>query len=361
MIFPTLRNTGLAVITAASLLGCDQASVTGSEQTSDGGGGSRDDATIAAANVDPQAAPLCVAAQSSALGYNGSVLAQITDDNSQFQFNIIRAPQHGSLQLDLSTGDFNYLPTTAARGYKDSFDYSVDDLNGGVAEGTVELVYGTLRIMPLGDSITYGVTGYTTATGDSPTPDFATGYRKTLYDALLADGYQVDFVGEQSAGSASGLADPNHQGMPGWTSWAIGDELNNWLTTNPTDVVLAHVGTNDHNTSADGVNHVLNNINNWSAGNNKVKTFVATIVDQRPDTFFVDTVEAFNSSLAALVDASWPEVTLVDQYSALDNQLDLTPLVEDSVGLHPNVAGYEKMAAVWLDALQSSGSLNKCP
>jgi len=377
MILATLRAAGLAAITATTLVGCNQTKVS-SQSTADdnagtpstqgdGGGGQpqANDVVIdspVASNSTPRAAALCVSTQGSALGYNGTVAEQISDtDSDNFNFSVTLEPEHGSLQLDLATGDFNYLPTTSSQGFQDSFHYEVDDMNGGTTEGTVEIIYGALRVMPLGDSITYGVTGYTSETGDRPSAEFAVGYRQALYEDLVADGYMVDFVGDQQAGASSGLADTDHQGMPGWTSWHLGDQIDSWLNTNPADVILAHVGTNDHKVTTDGVNFVLNNINNWSANNNTVKTLLATIVDQRPDTFFEDTVEEFNINLAQLVDTSWPEVDLVDQYSALDNQTDLTPIAQDSVGLHPTTGGYNKMAAVWLEALQDSGELHKCP
>lgn len=372
MILSTLRAAGLAAVTATTLVGCNQTSVSSANdsQSSDGqsaqGGGSQPTSDInntpVIINSAPSAAALCVSTLGSATGFNGSIAAQISDsEDQQFNFSVTQNPTQGSLQLDLATGDFHYTPTTQSRGYTDTFSYQVDDLNGGTAEGTVEIVYGALRIMPLGNSITFGVTGYTSAAGDQPTPEYAVGYRQTVYETLVADGYMVDMVGDQSAGASSGLADTDHQGLPGWTSWRIGDEIDNWLSSNPADMVLAHIGTNDHKITTDGINFVLNNINNWSFNNNSVKTLLATIVDQRPDTFFEDTVEDFNSNLAQLVQDSWPEVDLVDQYSALDNETDLTPLAQDAVGLHPTTGGYQKMAAVWLDAIHNSGQLNKCP
>lgn len=370
MILSTLRVAGLATIAATTLVGCNKTSISSSadsaetytEQTSQGGGGQPETSDTPAENAVPVSAALCVATPGSSLGYSGSVAQQITDaDDSVFNFSVVEPPKYGSLQLDLSSGDFDYQPTGSSQGYLDTFTYRVDDLNGGTAEGTVEIVYGALRIMPLGDSITFGVTGYTGATGDVPKSEFAVGYRQALYDNLRDSGYMVDFVGGEQAGSSAGLADPDHQGMPGWTSWQVGDAITDWLDSNPADVVLAHVGTNDHKISTDGINYLLNNLNNWGVNNNSLKTLLAQIVDQRPDTFFEDTVEQFNANLAELVNISWPSVDLVDQYSALNNATDLTPLAQDSVGLHPNAGGYQKMAAVWFDALEDSGKLHKCP
>ena len=59
-----------------------------------------------------------------------------------------------------------------------------------------------LSIMPLGDSITYG-------TGVEG------GYRLGLWNSLLQDDFQVDFVGSESDGPVN--IDPDHEGHPGKT------------------------------------------------------------------------------------------------------------------------------------------------
>ena len=64
---------------------------------------------------------------------------------------------------------------------------------------------GSVRIMPLGDSITFGVGGV---------GGFG-GYRGTLYSKLVNQGYSVNFVGTQTANSGS-IPDPNHEGHGGW-------------------------------------------------------------------------------------------------------------------------------------------------
>ena len=63
----------------------------------------------------------------------------------------------------------------------------------------------SLRIMPLGDSITRGDKSQDTA-----------GYRGPLWTKLLAAGYNVDYVGSATdyAGTVSGM-DVNHEGHSG--------------------------------------------------------------------------------------------------------------------------------------------------
>ena len=64
----------------------------------------------------------------------------------------------------------------------------------------------SLRIMPLGDSITRGDKSQDTA-----------GYRGPLWTKLLAAGYNVDYVGTATdyPGTVSGM-DVNHEGHSGW-------------------------------------------------------------------------------------------------------------------------------------------------
>ena len=71
----------------------------------------------------------------------------------------------------------------------------------------VVLANPTLRIMPLGDSITYGSGSTATA-----------GYRGPLWTSLKNAGYEVDYVGTQTGNQPTGIDDfdPDHEGYPGW-------------------------------------------------------------------------------------------------------------------------------------------------
>ena len=70
--------------------------------------------------------------------------------------------------------------------------------NTGVQDSAV-----SLRLMPLGDSVTWG---YGSTDGN--------GYRKVLHDLLAQQGYVVDFVGTQKSGN---MADAENEGFPGAT------------------------------------------------------------------------------------------------------------------------------------------------
>ena len=64
-----------------------------------------------------------------------------------------------------------------------------------------EIPNTTLRIMPLGGSITYGVGS---STGN--------GYREPLFDILVAQGYSLDLVGSRRSGS---MNNNHHEGWRG--------------------------------------------------------------------------------------------------------------------------------------------------
>jgi lysophospholipase L1-like esterase len=201
---------------------------------------------------------------------------------------------------------------------------------------------GGVRIMPLGDSITYG-------TG---TPG---GYRIGLWRRLAAGKYTNDFVGSQSNGPAS-LWDHDHEGHPGWRIDQIDANVVGWLRTYKPHTVLLHIGTNDilqsYNVST-APNRLSALIDHITATSPSTEVFVAQIIplgwssgDAR--------VQTFNSAIPAIVKSkanSGKHVHLVNMHSAL-TAADLT----DSV--HPTAAGYDKMAAVWYSALRSvAGSI----
>ena len=96
---------------------------------------------------------------------------------------------------------------------------------------------GVIRIMPLGDSITYGA-------------NTAGGYRLPLYNLLTQANYSVDFVGSETGNGASDLPDWDHEGHSGWwlshNDGGIYQNVGKWLAHVETpDVVLVHIGTND--------------------------------------------------------------------------------------------------------------------
>ena len=203
-------------------------------------------------------------------------------------------------------------------------------------------------IMPLGDSVTNGYDGGT------PFED-RNGYRKYLRELLIEAGYEVDFVGSLQSGT---FTDKQHEGHGGWTDDQIEAEVYNFLNflvTNPPEIVLLHIGTNNIDIATDAgysytdptnVNDILDQIDLWENANNKtIIVIVARIINRTghvcPDpsmtTTFNDNVE--NSVLNRIND----RVFMVDMEcsAGLNYNLDLVDIV------HPNQTGYDKMAVKW--------------
>jgi lysophospholipase L1-like esterase len=194
--------------------------------------------------------------------------------------------------------------------------------------------------MPLGDSITRGALG----SSDS------IGYRRRLYLRLDSAGYSIDFVGSQTDGKPKDF-DRNHEGHNGYMANQVRDGVTNWLTRNPAEIILLHIGTNDissHqniNGIREEVRQLLDSIN---AVSSSIVIFLARIINRNDDHKMVTT--QYNGRLQSLADsliALERPIFVVDQEAALSYPADLA----DDV--HPNDGGYTKMADCWFSAVSS--------
>ncbi|OAR22868.1 hypothetical protein A8W25_25230 [Streptomyces sp. ERV7] len=89
-----------------------------------------------------------------------------------------------------------------------------------------------LRVMPLGDSITWG--------GGSPT---LSSYRRPLWQIMRHESrYTVRFVGSKASGS---FADFSNEGHSGYVIDQLTAGIDGWMAGARPDVVLLHVGIND--------------------------------------------------------------------------------------------------------------------
>jgi len=201
---------------------------------------------------------------------------------------------------------------------------------------------GPVRIMPLGDSITYG----TSSTG-------TVGYRRPLYQLLSGAGYSVDFVGSQTTGSPEDF-DRNHEGHSGWRADQIRENITGWLNSTPADIVLLHIGTNDisQNQGAAGtvseISQILDRIDAWETAHNQVWVILARIINR--NDWWEGITTTLNGLIQTLADtriAAGDRIIVVDMESALIYPGDLADTV------HPNDTGYGKMAAVWFAELET--------
>jgi lysophospholipase L1-like esterase len=199
-----------------------------------------------------------------------------------------------------------------------------------------------IRIMPAGDSITLGTADLTNG-----------GYRGPLYAQLTSAGHSVNFVGTQKSGS---IPDNNHEGHSGWRADQVASSLYNWLMTNPADIVLLHIGTNDISQGqlapgiVDDINFALDEIEAYESASHQVVTVVLARIINRSSPLGAQGLETSRlnvsiASLAAARIAAGDHLVLVDQEPALNYPADMADAV------HPNSGGYAKMATVWYNTL----------
>jgi len=197
-----------------------------------------------------------------------------------------------------------------------------------------------VSIMPLGNSITYGV-------GEISDQNLITGYREPLFRLLANAGYHFDFVGSRSTGLyVAPPFDIQHQGMPGITDTEVAAGVYNWLAAYPAEIVLLHIGTNYLTPDPGDVETILDEIDRYEADNNVDVTVVLARIINR-EIYHPETT-LFNDNVAAMAEAriaQGDKILRVDMESALNYAVDMWD------NLHPFNAGYVKMAGEWMGVL----------
>lgn len=159
----------------------------------------------------------------------------------------------------------------------------------------------TIRIMPVGNSITAGEHyGF-------PALEERTGYRKALYEILINTGYNVDFVGSQNHGirpeDDKDWYDWNCEAYPGWKIPDIANKVDTALEVYKPDVLLVHVGTNgkDWNDKPGQVMDMLDRINQYSVNNDHpIIVFLCLIINRFKDEDPAPTTK-FNQDVTYMV------------------------------------------------------------
>ena len=195
-----------------------------------------------------------------------------------------------------------------------------------------------VSVMPLGDSITEGVKDPGDA-GDPPN----TGYRDHLYQALVEAYPALDFVGSLASGPDDGSFDRDHEGHAGKNAEWVADRTFDFLTANPADVVLLHIGTNGLGPVSE-VARVLDEIDRFDTA---VHVILAQIIDAgQPDN---PDHTAFNQALATMANnriANGDIITLVNMQPVVAYPSEFADI------RHPNDTGYQKMATAWFGVLE---------
>lgn len=195
------------------------------------------------------------------------------------------------------------------------------------------------RILPLGDSITWGI-GY------------EGGYRVALFERARAAGKQLTFTGSLENGPTllSGTPFPRrHQGVSGWTVEQV-------MTTVPVPalqtmphIVLLHAGTNDMYARTN-VSRIAERLDALIERLEKAAPAALIVVAEilpLTDPELREAARQYNAEVRRRVQARaarGEHVLLVDQFSGFS-----TALLRD--GVHPTQAGYELMAERWYTAI----------
>jgi lysophospholipase L1-like esterase len=200
-----------------------------------------------------------------------------------------------------------------------------------------------IRIMPLGDSITAG-------------PGC---WRALLWNQLQTHGYtNIDFVGSVPDGGCNyGFAyDGDNEGHGGYSATGIADQnqLPPWLASAKPDIVLVHLGTNDLWGGTISTSTILTAytklVGQMRTANPAMKVIVAQIIPMNPPgcagcaAGVVALDNAIPGWAAGLTTAQSP-IVVVDQWTGFNTVTDTGD------GVHPNDAGFQKMADRWYPPL----------
>ncbi|MFG3341218.1 cellulose binding domain-containing protein [Glycomyces sp. NPDC048151] len=197
----------------------------------------------------------------------------------------------------------------------------------------------TVKIMPLGDSIT-GSPGC---------------WRGNLWDLLDQAGHEVDFVGSLSQACNPAGSDPDHEGHGGFlvTQSVDNGSVRGWLEQNTPDVLLLHFATNDVWSSIPPATILA-----------AYTTIVEDLRELNPDAVILaaqliplapsncadcpQRTADFNAQIpawAAGLSTAQSPIVVVDQHTGW------VPSVDTYDGVHPDEDGYVKLAANWFEAL----------
>jgi lysophospholipase L1-like esterase len=203
----------------------------------------------------------------------------------------------------------------------------------------------TVKIMPLGDSITQGVIG--------PATDDA-GYRNDLAGWLTSEGIAFDFVGSQADGI--GFTDREHEGHAGHRADQIKKDINGYLAANPCDAILLHIGTNDVSsgqTVAGTVYDIGEIIDRIYSYDPNIKIVLSSIIPRTDTDDGVTTIlnrhlhDLFLSKRSAGVEIFYAGMNEIFKC----NPDWATDYFDFGDHFHPDDVGFSVMALVWLNTL----------
>ncbi|KAJ2921483.1 hypothetical protein H1R20_g15608, partial [Candolleomyces eurysporus] len=187
---------------------------------------------------------------------------------------------------------------------------------------------GPLLVLPLGDSITWGM-----GSNDG------NAYRKELKDLLTANGYTTDFIGSVKNGN---MQDNDNEGHSGATIAQISGYADTPLRQRP-QVITLKAGTNDMigSDTANAPNRLMQLIDKIFTASPDATVLVANLI---PLSFSQANVNTYNQRIQSLVEqriSQGQKLVFVSMSSVTTSDL--------ADGVHPNAAGYVKMGRAWYE------------
>lgn len=203
-----------------------------------------------------------------------------------------------------------------------------------------------MQIMPLGDSITFGI-------------NYPGAYRVKLEELLTQNGIDVNFVGSQSNGPEF-LKSKNNEGHPGWSIQGLAENTSAWLDKNKPGLILLMIGTNDlwvddpsqKPDVAASLNHLRALIDIIIQQMPLSRVIVASIP---PSPFFWNSyIIEYNVGIQSMV-SSMAKKNINIQFADIYNSMSISDLdINDGMGgIHPAQIGYEKIATAWSQVILS--------
>lgn len=203
-------------------------------------------------------------------------------------------------------------------------------------------VMRSLRLMPLGGSVTFG-------SGSS----HANGYRETLRRLLIDNGYTVEMIGSRGSGT---LSNNHHEGWRGYRIDQIQIKARKSIPLLRPNVITINAGSNDciQRFKLDSIGKRMESLleMTWDASP-KSTIILSTLLansDKSVETEVVETNSQYRDLVKRKADQG-KRITLVDMHTAAGPSLD--DLVD---GVHPNDLGYQKMALLWYQGIQGCAS-----
>lgn len=189
------------------------------------------------------------------------------------------------------------------------------------------------RILPLGDSITWGI-------------QYEGAYRVELFRRAVAANQRITFVGSLVDGptTVSGMLFPrSNDGHSGWTIDQIAGLIPNpALQTNP-DIILLLIGTNDtYMGNPGGAPQRLASLLDKILSMNSHALLVVGLITPYPAQ--ANNVQAYNQAIPPLIRAradAGKHILLADVNTGF------TSAMLSSDGIHPNQSGYDFMGGAW--------------